>query len=158
MPSSMLEMVPVLVLGGVTEDGLRKLRYAWILEEPFRVFHIRPDLPLGDRTVWKTMVILQKLRWEWRQMPKNRAGLAHSPASPLIWYTRGNAAHSWYLQALLFSQELFAAGLDCIPHGKYHSAYKTLLSGGRLAATAAACSCAGGHRGGCGICGGASYR
>ena len=34
--------------------------------------------------------------------------------------------------SLAFSQELFAAGLDCIPHGKYPSAYKTLLSGGRL--------------------------
>ena len=78
------------------------------------------------------MAILQNQGWEWRQMPKNRAGLVRSPASPLIWYTSGNTAHRWYLQALLSSQELFAAGLGCIPHGKYPSAYKTRLSGGRL--------------------------
>ena len=96
------------------------------------MFDIRPDLPLGDRTVWEMMLILQNQGWEWRQMPKNRAGLVHSPASPLIWYTSGNTAHRWYLQALLSSRELFAAGLGCIPHGKYPSANKTLLSGGRL--------------------------
>ena len=122
-----------------TDLGARELCSCSALSRPSRVFRVREELPLADRSTFELLLALTDEHWEWqRWVPTSKrtrrmaaAGQTFDPytrGSRKVFYSGESPSHS-YLLLLLKAEEYFDDGLPAIQHGREEACYKAILKG-----------------------------
>ena len=121
----------------LTPAGRQQIVSAFWCEHPVRVFAVREHLPLEDRTHYELVCSLESQGWTWRPWPppavrrkmRSPPPIAYEPGAARVWFSTPAEIHASYLVALNRVDELFGAGLPCLPHGRQEKEYKDILQG-----------------------------
>ena len=112
----------------LTREGMARMRCDNRVCAPSKVFAVRDNLALADRTPFECLMLLNKEGWEWRPKLSKQIADAYAPGSDKYFYTTQVPSHA-YLRALLSADDLFASGLAAIPHGRADAVYVKALKG-----------------------------
>ena len=137
--SGFVQLVPNRAEGGLwgrlTELAMRSVQAVCLLEKPRRVCRIRnAAAALTEYTIMELALALEEQGWRWEALPRNvarRKQLAHTADSQRVWYSLSHAVNKLYMLCLLQADELFAQGVEFIPHWckRPKEVYTQLLKG-----------------------------
>ena len=119
----------------VTELAMRSVQAVCFLDKPRPVCRIRnAAAALTEYTIMELALALEEQGWRWEALPRNvarRKQLAHTADSQRVWYSLFHAVNKLYMLCLLQADELFAQGVEFIPHWckRPKEVYTQLLKG-----------------------------
>ena len=122
--SGFVQLVPNRAEGGLwgrlTELAMRSVQAVCFLDKPRPVCRIRnAAAALTEYTIMELALALEEQGWRWEALPRNvarRKQLAHTADSQRVWYSLSHAVNKLYMLCLLQADELFAQGVEFIPH------------------------------------------
>ena len=124
----------------LTDAGTKDLTSCARVANPVRVFQVRNQLRLQDRTSYELILALQEAGWQWqawvpaskrtrRMALAGRTFDAYVRDGQKVWYSTSEPPVLSYMLVLLRAEEIFALGLPAIEHGRDDASYKALLRG-----------------------------
>ncbi len=122
-----------------TKVGVEQLRCHWLVSHPRPFLARARAAALGNQTSYELLLGLVEQGWSWaRWVPPSQRRRAHAahraivdayiPSAPQVFYT-GKVPQRPYLELLHRSAEMFARGLDRIPHGRTAVEYSRIFRG-----------------------------
>jgi hypothetical protein len=119
-----------------TAEGISQVKRFSTASNPEPVFEVRRNLPLTDGSTYELLVKLEADKWKWSAWvpPASRSKRSRMSFEPYqqgsakIWFS-GKTICKHYVAALLNSEDLFAKGLQRIPHGMPEANYRRILRG-----------------------------
>ncbi|CAE7229370.1 unnamed protein product [Symbiodinium sp. CCMP2456] len=120
-------------LARLTDVGMASVQTVCVLTNPLPVCRISSDA-LADYDAMELLLALESSGWQWKPLPTGRAArvaLRHTPDSPREWFSMSHVINKQYLLCLLYADELFDKGIQCIPHWTRNpkQVYPRLLKG-----------------------------
>ena len=122
----------------LNQRGITSLRACTLATQIRHVFVVPATLAIKDATPFQLAKRLQLDGWEWREwLPKSRQPkrlALEQPAlylcdGPKVWYTSALTVSPLYLYCLANATELFAAGVEGIPHRTGEKQHRALIKG-----------------------------
>ena len=110
----------------VTREGMQRMRCDNRVAAPAKVFVVRDNVSLGDRTPLECLMLLEKGGWKWQEKRPKAILDAYKANGDNIFYTT-RVPSLPYLRALTCVADLFAVGFQDIPHGRPDAEYVRAL-------------------------------